>query len=63
HTHRLRCVEEYAAWCWALDQMRSRGFNVTAGVENRVAESLRYAVRKARRRGLKTIPDELLQYA
>jgi hypothetical protein len=43
--------------------MRSRGFNVTAGVENRVAESLRYAVRKARRRGLKTIPDELLQYA
>jgi hypothetical protein len=63
HTHRLRCVEEHGAWCWALDTMRSRGLNITAGVEKRVDESLRYAVRKARRRGLKTIPDELLQYA
>jgi hypothetical protein len=47
----------------ALDQMRSRGLNVTAAVEKRVAESLRYAVRKARRRGLKRLPPELLPYA
>ncbi|MHC4612849.1 MAG: hypothetical protein ACYTAU_04695 [Planctomycetota bacterium] len=62
-TRRLRCVEEYEAWRWALDTMRSRGLNVTAAVEKRVAESLRYAVRKARRRGLKRIPPELLQFA
>jgi len=62
NTHRLRCVEEHAAWCWALDQMRSRDLNITPAVEKRVAESLRYAVRKARRRGLKSIPAELMQY-
>ena len=43
--------------------MRSRGLNVTAAVEQRMAESLRYAVGKARRRGLKSIPPELQKYA
>jgi hypothetical protein len=43
--------------------MRARKLNVTAAVERRVAESLRYAVQKARRRGLRRIPPELLQYA
>ncbi|MHC4776650.1 MAG: hypothetical protein ACYTBR_15490 [Planctomycetota bacterium] len=62
-TRRPRCVEEYDAWRWALDEMRSRRLNVTAAVEQRMAESLRYAVSKARRRGLKTIPPELLKYA
>ncbi len=60
---RLRCLEEYEAWQWALGAMRARGLNVTAGVEKRVAESLRYAVEKARRRGLREVPEELRQYA
>lgn len=62
-THRLRCLEEYDAWRWALETMRARGLNVTAAVERRVDESLRYAVAKARRRGLKRLPAELAPYA
>jgi hypothetical protein len=58
-TYRPRCLEEYHAWRWALETMRARGFNVTPAVEARVAESLRYAVEKARRRGMRTVPEEL----
>ena len=58
-----RCLEEYHAWDWALKAMRERKLNVTASVENRMAESLRYALAKARRRGLKQIPQELAPYA
>ncbi len=61
-THRLRCVEEYDAWRWALDMMRTRGLNVTSAVERRMAESVRYAIRKAQRRGLKRLPEVLLPY-
>ena len=57
-----RCLEEYHAWRWALDTMRQRKFNVTAAVEKRMAESLRYAVAKARRRGLRAVPPVLLPY-
>lgn len=63
NTHRLRCLEEHDAWRWALDAMRKRGLNVTPAVERRVAESLAYAVAKARRRGLKSLPAELADYA
>ncbi len=59
---RLRCVEEYEAWRWALEAMRARGLNVTPAVEKRVAESLRYAVEKAMRRGLRAVPEELRQF-
>ncbi|MEE8526056.1 MAG: hypothetical protein V3T72_19130, partial [Thermoanaerobaculia bacterium] len=62
-THRLRCVEEYEAWRWAIEEMRSRGLNVTTAVEKRMTDSLRYAVSKARRRGLKRLPAELERYA
>jgi hypothetical protein len=61
--YRPRCLEEYHAWRWALELMRDRGFNVTAAVERRMAESLRYAVAKARRRGLRRLPSELQPYA
>lgn len=54
-----RCLEEYHAWRWSLDAMRQRGLNVTAAVERRMAESLHYAVGKAKRRGLKVVPEEL----
>lgn len=57
-----RCLEEFKAWQWSLQAMREHGFNVTAAVEHRMAESLWYAVYKARRRGLKRLPAELLPY-
>ena len=61
--YKPRCLEEYHAWQWALKTMRERGFNVTPSVEKRMAESLRHAVAKARRRGLKRLPVELVPYA
>ncbi len=61
-TYRLRCLEEYHAWHWSLQMMRIRGFNVTPAVERRMAESLRYAVDKARRRGLRDLPAELCPF-
>ena len=60
--YRPRCLEEYHAWRWSLDTMREYGFNVTPAVQKRMAESLRYAVHKAVRRGLKRIPRELEPY-
>lgn len=60
--HKPRCLEEYLAWKWALNTMREKRLNVTPAVEKRMAESLHYAVCKARRRGLKRIPAELVQY-
>ena len=62
-TYRPRCLEEYHAWQWAHQTMRAKGLNVTAAVEKRMAESLRYAVRKARKRGLKAVPPQLGPYA
>jgi hypothetical protein len=60
--YKPRCLEEYHAWRWAIDIMRARGLNVTPAVEKRVHQSLRYAVRRARRSGLKVVPAELLEY-
>ncbi len=63
HRYKLRCLEEYMAWMWALEAMREQGIAVTAKVERRVESSMRYAVAKARRRGLKRLPLELVKYA
>ena len=60
--YRPRCLEEYHAWVFSLEQMRAHGLNVTPAVERRMRESLQYAVWKARRRGIKRIPAELLPY-
>ncbi len=60
--HRPRGLEEYHVWVWALREMRERGFNVTPAVEKRMHDSLKYAVRKARRRGLQSLPAELRAY-
>ena len=62
-THRLRCVEEYVAWSWAIETMKAWHLNVTPAVEKRMTESVRWAVRKARGRGLRSLPAELLPYA
>lgn len=58
-THRLRCVEEYYAWKFAINTMEQRGLNVTDSVRKRMHDSMRYAVEKARRRGLRELPEVL----
>ena len=60
--YRPRCLEEYHAWRFALEEMRARGFNVTPAVERRVHDALQYAIAKAVRRGLKRLPTELVPY-
>lgn len=63
HTYKPRCLEEYMAWQFALGAMAEQGLNITPAVEKRFADAMRYAVAKARRRGLKQLPAELLPYA
>jgi hypothetical protein len=61
-TYKPRCLEEFHAWKFALETMEAEGLNVTDRVRARMHDSLRYAVAKARRRGLKRIPPELAEY-
>ena len=61
--YKPRCLEEYHVWVWALREMRERGFNVTPAVEKRMRDSMKHAVGKARRRGLRDLPAALRQYA
>ncbi|MEX2219236.1 MAG: hypothetical protein WD749_10815 [Phycisphaerales bacterium] len=58
-TYRPRCLEEYHAWAYSLATMEALGLNVTEGVRRRMHQSLKYAVDKARRRGLRALPPEL----
>lgn len=60
--YRPRCLEEYHAWRFALETMEECGLNVTAAVRERMRLSLRYAVAKAQRRGMKRVPEELLAF-
>ncbi|MFG0307146.1 MAG: hypothetical protein ACF8Q5_13120 [Phycisphaerales bacterium JB040] len=61
-TYTPRCFEEYKAWEWSLHAMETHGLNITERVHRRMRESLEYALAKARRRGLKRIPVELIDY-
>lgn len=61
-TYSPRCLEEYHAWKFAIDTMRELELNVTQRVLDRMHDSLHYAIEKARRRGLKRLPEELLPY-
>lgn len=61
-TYSPRCLEEFYAWKYALDQMAEWELNITQRVHDRVHDSLHYAVEKARRRGLKRLPEELVPY-
>lgn len=60
--YKPRCREEYYAWKWSLEQMQAHGIDVTESVRRRMHNSLNYAIDKARRRGLKSVPDELVAY-
>jgi hypothetical protein len=61
--YRLRCEEEFHAWDWAIGEMRRLGVEPDAKVNRRVELSMRYAVGKAMRRGLKILPPALEPYA
>jgi hypothetical protein len=61
--YKPRCLEEYMAWKWALEMMDAHEIPITPQLQRRVDQSLRYAVSKARRRGLKRLPVELVKYA
>lgn len=60
--YRPRCLEEYHAWRFALDQMAARGFPITDRVQRRYQRSMHYAVAKATRRGIKSLPEELIAF-
>lgn len=60
--YKPRCLEEYYAWAWSLQELEAQGFRVTDRVRERMAQSLAYAVYKARKRGLRVLPRELEPY-
>ena len=59
NVYKPRCLEEYHAWAFAIREMERLELNVTDSVRQRMHRSLKYAVDKASRRGLKEIPAEL----
>lgn len=63
NVYKPRCLEEYHAWQFALREMERLGLNITPSVHKRVQRSLKYAVGKAVRRGIKEVPAELAAYA
>ena len=62
-TYRLRCEEEFHAWQFALTEMRRAGVEPDEKVGRRFDLSMRYAVDKATRRGLKQLPIDLQPFA
>jgi hypothetical protein len=61
-TYKRRCEEEYHVWNWAIAQMRELGIEPDAAVLRRFELSMQYAVGKALRRGIKELPEPLLQF-
>ncbi|MFZ4576492.1 MAG: hypothetical protein ACOYN0_19070 [Phycisphaerales bacterium] len=59
NTYKPRCLEEYHAWQYAFRAMNEHGVEITERVRKRYEASMRYAIGKARRRGIKAIPVEL----
>ncbi len=62
HVYKPRCLEEYKAWEWSLQAMEANGIRITERVLKRRNDSLQYALAKALRRGLKHVPEELIQF-
>ena len=63
NVYKPRCLEEYHAWAFAIREMERLELNITDGVRTRMERSLKYAVDKASRRGLREIPPELKPYS
>lgn len=57
-----RCEEEYHAWNWAMEQMRSISVPPDGKVILRYELSMRYEVEKAIRRGRQAIPAQLARF-
>ena len=57
-----RCEEEYHVWQWAITQMCELGIEPDERVQRRFELSMRYAVGKAERRGIKDLPEPLQQF-
>ena len=60
--YRRRCEEEYHAWAWALTRMRQVGVPPDRRTLARFELSMRYAVDKAVRRGMATVPPALTPF-
>jgi hypothetical protein len=60
--YRLRCEEEFHVWMWALHEMRRFGVEPNDKVNQRFELSMRYAVAKAVRRGIKALPESLHRF-
>jgi hypothetical protein len=61
--HKPRCLEEYLAWRFAIDRMRELGLPVDGTVARRFDRSMRYAVSKSVRRGIRSLPPEVVAFA
>lgn len=59
NVYKPRCLEEFHAWRWSLEAMQAHGLNITDQVRWRMHASLWYAVAKALRRGIESVPTEL----
>ncbi len=60
---RPRCLEEYHAWQFAFAAMREHSVPVNEKVLARYERAMRYAVGKAARRNIRSLPQELLEFA
>ena len=60
--YKRRCEEEYHVWVWAIERMRELGIQPDERVRRRFELSIRYAVDKAVRRGIKRLPRVLERY-
>ena len=60
--YKRRCEEEYHVWLWAIAEMRRLGVEPDEKVERRFELSMRYAVGKALRRGIKNLPEPLMRF-
>lgn len=61
--HKPRCLEEYLAWRFAIERMRELGLPVDGTVARRFDRSMRYAVSKSVRRGIRSLPSEVVAFA
>jgi hypothetical protein len=60
--YKRRCEEEFHVWNWAIERMRLLGIEPDEKVNTRFQRSMQYAVGKALRRGMKTLPEPLAQF-
>ena len=65
HRYRLRCLEEYFAWQWALREMTARNIPVGEQVLRHYRRSMQHYVRLARRQGVgvEELPRDLAEFA